>query len=222
MCRKIAKETLGRILSELTFESDGAVRLLAVYSAAIALDDEDLLKLVTNEAERFDLKREDLYEVVLQSYLFLGFPRMLNAAEALNQQLPAEQVQSDVVPISTGESKDWWEKGTALCKQIYGDKYEPLKRKVVSMAPEAFRWMLIEGYGKVLSREGLSIRARELSIIAFLTIENRPKQLRSHILGALNVGASQELIDQIISDLSSLAPAGADQAKLIMAGIRTN
>lgn len=216
------KTALNEILSELGSDNNGAIRLLAIYSAAIVLDDEALLQMVVNDAQRLGVERSDLYEVVLQSYLFLGFPRMLNAANILNQQLPAEQSQTNLGPISNNESKDWWEKGTVLCRQIYGDKYEPLKQKVAAMAPEIFRWMLIEGYGKVLSRPGLSIQKRELSIIAFLIVDNRPMQLKYHILGAMNVGVSTEMICQIIGDLRSLAPEGTDRANEILAGIKSS
>jgi len=222
MCRITVKESLSGVLSELSPNNNGAIRLLAIYSAAIALDDVDLLKLVTAEAMRFGVKREHLYEIVLQSYLFLGFPRMLNAVEALDQQLPAENLETNIGPVSSSESQDWWKKGTDLCKQIYGDKYEPLKQKVTAMAPEVFRWMLIEGYGKVLSRGLLPIREREISIIAFLAVENRPKQLRSHILGAINVGASPNIISQVMMDLRPVAPEGTDQADRILERIMTN
>ena len=217
-----AKEACSQLLTELSSDDNGAIRLLAIYSAVIALDEEELLRIVVNCAARLELKREALYEVVLQSYLFLGFPRMLNAATILHQQLPTKFLPTDLGPVSTSESKDWWERGTVLCRLVYGDKYELLKKKVMAMSPEVFHWMLIEGYGKVLSRDGLSIQKREVSIIAFLTIDNRPKQLRSHILGALNVGVTIELMDQVIADLRFMAPDGCDQADKILAEIKSN
>ncbi|MEA1981713.1 MAG: hypothetical protein U9N54_12185, partial [candidate division Zixibacteria bacterium] len=84
----------------------------------------------------------------------------------------------------------------------------PLKTKVEKIAPEIFRWMVFEGYGKVLSRSELNIKDRELSIIVFLMMENMVKQLHSHILGALNVGVEINLIKQVIEDIGQSAGDG--------------
>ncbi len=76
--------------------------------------------------------------------------------------------------------------------------------------------MILEGYGKVLSRENLPLITRELSIVAFLTMENRVRQLHSHILGALNVGASEALVKSVVDDLGSSAGDGYNSALQIL------
>jgi len=76
---------------------------------------------------------------------------------------------------------------------------------VERQAPDIFRWMIIEGYGKVLSRPQLDIRLRELSIITMLMIENREKQLYSHICGAVNVGVPGQLLKVIVEDIGPIA-----------------
>ena len=56
--------------------------------------------------------------------------------------------------------------------------------------PDLDKWMLQTGYGRVLSRPGLTPRLRELCVIAVLTGQNVTPQLFSHLRGAVNVGAS--------------------------------
>jgi len=68
--------------------------------------------------------------------------------------------------------------------------------------------MIIEGYGKVLSRKGLGILEREVSIVAMLMVENHPKQLYSHILGTINAGGSISLLKCIIDDIGESAGDG--------------
>ena len=97
---------------------------------------------------------------------FLGFPRMLGAAENLDRVFPVERNGGGLRQISSAESNEWFENGLSLCKRVYGEKYDSLFGKVAAMAPEVFRWMIIEGYGKVLSRPSLDIVSRELSIVA--------------------------------------------------------
>ena len=76
--------------------------------------------------------------------------------------------------------------------------------------------MIVEGYGKVLSRPGLDIATRELAIVAFLTVDNRPKQLMSHIRGALRVGVTTAQIGATIDDLQTVAVDGAAGARRIL------
>ncbi len=197
-------------------ETDKLPRALAVYSAAIALADDDAMTRAIGVGQRLDLSREMFYEIVLQSYLFLGFPRMLNAAENLDRSLPVERNGGGLRQISQSESSQWFENGLSLCRKVYAEKYDSLFGKVAAMAPEVFRWMIIEGYGKVLSRPLLDIVSRELSIIAFLMMENRKKQLHSHIVGAINVGASIELINSVIEDIGTAAGDGLESSRQIM------
>jgi 4-carboxymuconolactone decarboxylase len=56
--------------------------------------------------------------------------------------------------------------------------------------PELADWILEEGYGRVLSRPVLSIRERELIVVAVLSALRLPLQLESHVRGALRVGAT--------------------------------
>jgi 4-carboxymuconolactone decarboxylase len=60
--------------------------------------------------------------------------------------------------------------------------------------------MLVEGYGKVLGRPGLSLRRRELCIVAMLARQGRrvERQLYSHLRGALNAGASRAEVDEAL------------------------
>lgn len=197
-------------------EKYAAARTLALYSAAIALSDDEAMTRVIEIGKRYSLNRDTFYEMVLQSYLFLGFPRMLSAAENLHKSFRLEPNESALERVSEAESRRWYDNGIALCQKVYGDKYVPLKEKVMAMAPDVFRWMVIEGYGKVLSRPELEITVRELSIIAFLMMENREKQLYAHIMGALNVGASCELLRYVVNDIGEAAGDGYRTSLSIM------
>lgn len=192
-------------------------RSLCLYSAAVTTADEQCMTDAIKLASAHGAFRAMLYEVVLQSYLFLGFPRMLIAAEVLDRILPAECTAPITRPITPQESKEWFDRGMELCKQVYDSNYEALRYKVQSIAPEIFRWMIVEGYGKVLSRPGLGPVDRELSISSFLMMEDRAQQLFSHMRGALNVGASTDLLKQVIEDIGDAAGPGLKTAGSILA-----
>ncbi len=193
-------------------EKDAVSRLLAGYSAAIALADEPCLDAAVQLGRDLSVGHSKFYEIVLQSYLFLGFPRMLEAAEHLAGCFEDIHLTATTKPISPEESEDWFRNGQDLYRRVYGDTYYALQERVESIAPEVFRWMLIEGYGKVLSRPGLTVVDRELAVVASLVIENRPRQLHSHLKGALNVGADPGLVGRIIEDHKETAPDGYQTA----------
>ena len=195
-------------LAEFAVQQAATPRILSFYSAAIAFADEAAMRSALQLARDRQVPSTAVYEIVLQSYLFLGFPRMLEAAGLFHEIYRPEGAGSMLTPVSAGESAAWFERGVSLCHRVYRSNYERLKDKVEEMAPEIFRWMVFEGYGKVLSRPGLPVIERELAIIACLTVENRPRQLHSHIKGALNVGAAPELIGQVLDDIGPAAGDG--------------
>lgn len=65
--------------------------------------------------------------------------------------------------------------------------------------------MVVEGYGKVLGRPGLALELRELCIVAMLAVLNVPRQLYSHLRGALNAGASRERIEAALETARALS-----------------
>jgi hypothetical protein len=55
--------------------------------------------------------------------------------------------------------------------------------RMAGFHPDLAEWILADGYGRVLSRPGLSIRERELIVVAVLSALRLPKQLESHVRG---------------------------------------
>lgn len=188
-------------------EESGRIRALCYLSAVIAIGRQELLLSVLKYLNKKRFDKKAIYETILQSYLFLGFPRMIEAAIAYNDiygdSKEVEKIGFD--QISPEESTGWFENGIKLCKKVYGKNYERLKERFISISPELFRWMVIEGYGKVLTRPGVSSVERELAEVAALIVDQRERQLVSHIIGSLNVGAPLTLIKQVNEDIRALS-----------------
>jgi 4-carboxymuconolactone decarboxylase len=84
--------------------------------------------------------------------------------------------------------------GEATCAKVYGKFYEKLRHNIADLHPELDDWMIIEGYGKVLSRPGLDLPRRELCVVAACVAAGQDRQLHSHLHGARNVGAGDEAV----------------------------
>jgi alkylhydroperoxidase/carboxymuconolactone decarboxylase family protein YurZ len=184
---------------------DRRVRLLALLSAVIAVGNEKLTEEAIRQLDAHEVNRTAINETILQSYLFLGFPRMIDASLAYNRVYGDQSDDSDISRFTDEESKKWYTEGKALCRRVYGKNYDRLKKRFMAMSPEVFRWMVLEGYGKVLNRPGLSHIERELAEVAALIVDRRERQLVSHVRGSLNVGASIELIKKVNTDIKPLA-----------------
>ena len=171
---------------------------LVELSAALAAGD------VSAESAAFERLSEagrarEVEELLLQSYLFLGFPTAL-------ESLRRWRTTGAPAPEPTAEGPELWaRRGVTTCRTVYGDKYERLRENVAALHPDLDRWMVEEGYGKVLGRPALALDIRELCIVAMLVVTAARRQLRSHLQGALNAGASPADVERTLEHAGRLA-----------------
>ena len=175
---------------------------LVQIAAAIAGADEQVTRTVMERAVgRADPVAVD--EVILQSYLFAGFPRTLNAARIWRSvsgiKAPATDPSAELA-----NGSDWVTQGEETCRTVYGESYELLRDNIRALHPALDSWMIADGYGKVLSRPGLDLRTRELCIVAACAATGQQRQLHSHLHGALNSGAKVEEISAALDALEAL------------------
>jgi 4-carboxymuconolactone decarboxylase len=181
---------------------DNDVRLLVRLAAATAGADEPTTRRVIEEIVGL-ASAESVDEVILQSYLFAGFPRALNAARMWRAAsgVPAPSSDDSASPRHAAE---WERDGEATCAIVYGRSYEMLRRNVRELHPALDAWMISDGYGKVLSRPGLDLKTRELCIVAACAAAGQQRQLHSHLHGALNSGATPDEVAATLGALSDL------------------
>ena len=165
-------------------------------------------------------------ELVLQCYLFSGFPRALNAAREWRRQFPSEPSSAARALESTEDAADveqvleWRVRGEATCAAVYGEMYEKLRLNVRDLHPALDEWMVVEGYGKVLGRPGLDLARRELCIVAACAASGQSRQLHSHLHGALNVGVTATALGDAIDALApQLGAARGKSARLLLARV---
>jgi 4-carboxymuconolactone decarboxylase len=148
-------------------------------------------------------------ELILQSYLFAGLPRTLNAAREWRRisgvSAPAADEGTDFAAAD-----GWRARGEATCSAVYGRFYERLRHNVRELHPALDAWMIVEGYGKVLGRPALDIRRRELCIVAACAAAGQDRQLHSHLHGAVHVGATA---DEVTATLAAVADMLDDDAR---------
>ncbi|HEY8165452.1 MAG TPA: carboxymuconolactone decarboxylase family protein [Gemmatimonadaceae bacterium] len=183
---------------------DASTRGLVRIAAAIAGGDERTMRAVMEENVAA-VDAVEVEEVILQSYLFAGFPRTLNAARIWRtvSARPAPEEDPDALALNASE---WVRRGEETCAVVYGTSYELLRRNIRALHPALDQWMITDGYGKVLSRPELSLRVRELCIVAACAASAQQRQLHSHLHGALNAGANANELEAVLEAIADLSP----------------
>jgi alkylhydroperoxidase/carboxymuconolactone decarboxylase family protein YurZ len=172
--------------------------LLPLIAAASALRKMEILKSLIVETKLRKLSFVKIYEVLLQNYLFTGYPSALLSLKLLKELYPNKRIPK----AADMNLYHFRNRGEANCKKVYGNKFEKLISNVENFSPDMAEWLVLEGYGKVLGRIGLSLSERELCIVATLAALKFEDQLYSHINGAFREKASIEEIQSVIESLS--------------------
>lgn len=194
---------------------DDATRSLVRLAAIVTVGDEGAVRAALAELTAA-IPVAWVEELILQTYLFAGFPRSLNAMREWRRLSGARPGAPD--PRAMAEiAVD----GEATCAAVYGQFYDRLRENIRHLHPSLDEWMVLEGYGKVLARPGLDLGRRELCIVAACAAAGQDRQLHSHLHGALNVGVAPEVMD---STLAALADLLGDQrsrsAQMLWARVR--
>ena len=187
-------------LRTLDAETAALVRLAAMLAGGSETDVRAELAAVVGVVDPVWVE-----EVILQTYLFAGFPRALNAARdwrrisGRSAPSPADDGERDVTDFS--------QRGEDTCATVYGAFYDRLRVNVRGLHPALDRWMITEGYGKVLGRPFLDLARRELCVVAACAIARQDRQLHSHLHGALNAGAAADVVTAALAVVAPLIAA---------------
>lgn len=188
-----------------------SIEILSIIAASAAAKNLYKFDFYIHLAKQKKLSKNKIYEALLQNYLFCGFPNALFFLKRF--QHLTEYKPKRYNSLNNNQLK---EKGIKTSKKIYGDKLPKLLSNVRKFSPELSEWLIIEGYGKVISRPALSIKEREACIIAVLSVQMFEEQLISHLYGGIRNRLSVNLIRKIISNLSEIIPDSQKNFGLIV------
>lgn len=111
---------------------------------------------------------------------------------------------------------DYYETGRKMGEKLWGkSRFQKMEESGKELHP-AF-WDLAIGAWALFARPGLEPRIRSLCLVAGLTALGRQEELRLHIFGALNNGASQEEVEEAIVQMAPYAGLPVARRALIVA-----
>jgi 4-carboxymuconolactone decarboxylase len=133
----------------------------------------------------------------------VGYPRVLVAfglwRKASRIAAPPADADADY-----SQAAEWTTRGEATCGVVYGANYGRLRENVRDLHPALDLWMITEGYGRTMSRPGLDLMRRELCTVAQTAVLEVPRQLHSHLRGALHAGATFGQVEGVLSVVNPL------------------
>jgi 4-carboxymuconolactone decarboxylase len=191
---------------------DPPTRDLGQLSVAVAAGTEHEVRGAMARAAATGLDPTWVEELILQTYLFCGFPRALNAARewrrTSGRRAPAADEGTNIANVG-----EWAARGERTCATVYGHMYARLRLNIRDLHPVLDSWMIVDGYGKVLSRPGLDLKRRELCIVAVCAALDHEPQLHAHLHGALHAGASKPEVTAVL-ELASKDLDPEDSARI--------
>jgi 4-carboxymuconolactone decarboxylase len=182
---------------------DPQTRDLVRFAAAIAQGYEPELRERVGPLRSSQVPVAWVEELLLQSVLMVGYPRALVAFAIWRKfgtvAAPSTDPEADYALVP-----EWTRRGEETCQKVYGENYRKLRESVRTLHPAMDTWMITEGYGRTLARPGLDLLRRELCTVAQTAVLETPRQLHSHLRGALNAGASFGQIEGVLSVVNSM------------------
>jgi 4-carboxymuconolactone decarboxylase len=179
-----------------TGELDDQTRELITVTVLACLDAPTQLTIHAGAALNVGVAAVAVREAVYQLAPFIGFPRTLNAIEAINAAFTARGIELPLPAQGTVAESDRYTRGRAVQAPLYGDE---IKNNLASLpAPygEALPRMLTEFcFGDFYTRNGLDLAQRELLILCALTaLGDTAPQLTPHARACLQTGNSLDTV----------------------------
>ena len=111
------------------------------------------------------------------------------------------------------ENDPLFDKGLKIRKEMLGADYVDASFKNAGeFALPFMRFVTAYAWGAIWGREGLPRKTRSLINLALLTALGRPRELKTHIRGALNNGCTRDEIREVLMQTAvySGIPAGVE------------
>lgn len=148
----------------------------------------------------------EIKEIQIQLYAYVGFPRAINGVSTLMkivQERKANNIHDEVGKEATPipSNTNILTAGTEIQTQLAGQE---VKGPLFDFAPTLNQFLRTHLFGDIFLRNVLNYQDREIATIAALaTITGADAQLKAHYGIALNTGLTQTQLQEITQTLAS-------------------
>ena len=168
-------------------------RLLLVRLAALCAKGESR-ELRQLSKTLHSVPRRKIIETLIEVHLFAGFPASIEGFFALGFRTKTSGKR-----LENNDRANYRNRGIRLSRRVYKRNFGLLLKTMETLNPDLATLIIDYGYGRILSRKGLTLTERELVAIGCLAALGWQRQLFSHIRGGLNVGVKMGDIRRAIT-----------------------
>jgi 4-carboxymuconolactone decarboxylase len=193
---------------------------IVTIAAFTANGDLRKLKTALNEGLDAGLTINEIKEILVQMYAYVGFPRSLNGINAFlgvleerEQKGIKDEPGKEPSPMPAGKSSI--ELGTKIQTRLIG---APATGKYITFAPAIDAFLKGHLFGDIFGRDNLDFQSREIATISALAnIEGVNPQLQAHFTIGFNTGLTEAQMRSLISVLEvKVGKKEADNADEIL------
>lgn len=185
------------IFGEVFYEGEMEDKLRELLTISVLTTNQTFpqLKAHTKGALHTGASAEEIKETVYQCAPYIGFAKVLNALEVVNEVFESENIPLPLASQSTTTEQTRMEKGLAVQKSIFGEDIT----KAYENAPD--NQVIIQEYlsamcfGDFYTRTALDIKTRELiTFCVLVALGGCENQIKAHIKGNLSVGNQKQTL----------------------------
>ena len=176
---------------------------LAACACLMAQGDMERLEPAVRSALDNGVTINELKEAFSQLYAYTGFPRSLNALGVLgkvleNKQETWQEGKPWMRPAEWDDARKAYELGTKNQTQLSGRPFN------YDFCPQDDYYLKAHLFGDIFAGDQFSNADREIVTVAALSgLEGVAPQLAAHKQGAVNMGNSQQLVDELCAWLAN-------------------
>lgn len=164
---------------------------------------DNLLEHAFVEALNAGVSPLKLREAVYQCVPYIGIAREIMALESLNEIFKEKNIKLPLEDVSTTNDENRFTKGLEFQVGTYGERIVKMRKSTPDNQKHLQDDLSAFCFGDIYTRQGLSLKEREILTVAAIGTLGEEPQFKSHIRGLIAAGGSH---DEVIGVITSMNP----------------
>ena len=161
------------------------------------------LKRAVEEALALDVTPLQIREALYHIAPYVGFPKVFEALDIANEVFTAKGIKLPLENQGTTTDADRFEKGLAFQVNAYGDRINKMRDATPDYQKHLQDNLSAFCFGDTYTRGTLDYKMREMLTMAVIgTLGTAEAQYKSHVIGTLDAGATNEEVIGVITTMN--------------------
>lgn len=191
----------GDIISES--KQDSKTRVLLIVASTIGSQALTEYKFMINAALNVGASAVEIKEILYQSVPYVGMSKAIDFILTTNEVFKERGIELPIEAQSTTTSETRYEKGLEVQKAIFGDGIDKMYETSPKDVLHIQKFLSANCFGDYYTRKSIDLKMRELITLSILIAMGADPQVKAHIHGSLNMGATRL---ELVSLMTQLVP----------------